>query len=366
MDPVYTLDEGRQKWAAYQASLAAAGYITNAEAFLPLPWKTNLGLAMDAAPGLTIGPASASAPLIFTTLVDPNVIDAVFAPTKAAQIIGEEKRGSWTDRNIIFEVVEHTGEVSSYGDRNNNGRAGINVTFPQRQSYLFQTIKEYGDLEVDVAGAARLNYVQKINASAADIMNRFLNKTYFFGVQGLQNYGLINDPSLGAAITPTTKTAGGTAWILNNKVNATCNEMYNDIQAVWTALVAQTMGLVEEDTPITLAFSPLISTALKTANSFGITLRKLLEDNFKNLTIETAVEYGARTAANPNGNAAGEMMQMIARRIGGNDTGFAAFNEKMREHPLVRDLSSSKQKVTGGTWGTVIAMPIAVASMVGL
>ena len=37
------------------------------------------------------------------------------------------------------------------------------------------------------------------------MLNKFSNLTYFFGVQGLQNYGLLNDPHLNASLTPATK-----------------------------------------------------------------------------------------------------------------------------------------------------------------
>jgi hypothetical protein len=38
----------------------------------------------------------------------------------------------------------------------------------------------------------------------------------------------------------------------------------------------------------------------------------------------------------------------------------------MRTHPIVKDLSSYKQKVTAGTWGAIIRFPLGIASMVGV
>src|SRR6185503_6176542 len=132
-----------------------------------------------------------------------------------------------------FPVVEHTGEVSSYGDYSMNGRAGVNTNWPQRQAYLFQTIKEYGERELERAGLARISWVSEIDKGAATVLNKFQNLTYFFGVQGLQNYGLLNDPNLSAALTPATKAAGGVKWVLSGVINATANEVYADIQAIF-------------------------------------------------------------------------------------------------------------------------------------
>lgn len=117
----------------------------------------------------------------------------------AAVIFGERKTGDWTTETSFFPTVEHTGEVSSYGDYNENGSSGANTNFPQRQSYRYQTIVEYGELELERAGLAKLNWVSEQNGAAALAMNKYQNLTYFFGVQGLQNYGLLNDADLTAA-----------------------------------------------------------------------------------------------------------------------------------------------------------------------
>ena len=69
---------------------------------------------------------------------------------------------------------------------------------------------------------------------------------------------------------------------------------------------------------------------------------------------------------NPQGSAGGEIVQLIAKNVEGQDSGYCAFNEKMRSHPMIRDLSSFRQKMTGGTWGTIIRMPMAISSMLGV
>lgn len=368
------LQEAIATWQSDRQALEALGVsVPDVRAYLPENWKTDLALAMDELPRIgmdaiptTLTDASSAVPAILTTTIDPNTFRILFAPNKAAEIIGEIKRGSWVDDIIMFPVVEATGEVSSYGDYNENGNAGVNAMWPQRQSYLFQVIKEYGERELERAGLARINWVTEIDNAAALTLNKFQNYTYFFGLLGLQNYGLLNDPNLTASLTPATKAAGGTAWIVGGRINATANEIYADIEAMFYQLTVQTAGLVDQDAQIVLVMSPGTAVALTATNSFNVNVNDLLKKNFPNIRVETAMQYGAITASNPQGLAAGNLVQMIVTELEGQKTMFAAYNEKMRQHPVIRAMSSFRQKVTGGTWGTVVRMPAAIASMVGL
>jgi len=267
----------------------------------------------------------------------------------------------------MFPTVEHTGEVSSYGDFAENGRTGVNTNWPQRQAYLFQTIKEFGDRELERAGLAKINWVSEIDVAAATVVNKFANLTYFFGVQGLQNYGLLNDPALTASLTPTPKAGGGVKWFTaGGSINATANEVFNDIQAMFYQLILQTSGLVEADSKMVLAMSPQSEVALTATNSFNVNVFDLLKKNFPNIRFETAVQYGVISTSNPQGQATGNLVQLIAEDIEGQDTGYCSFNEKMYAQPIVRQLSSYRQKVVAGTWGAVIRQPFAIANMLGV
>ena len=78
------------------------------------------------------------------------------------------------------------------------------------------------------------------------------------------------------------------------------------------------------------------------------------------------MQYGVLSTGNPQGVAAGNLVQLIAEEIEGQDTGYCSFNEKMRAHPIIRAMSSFKQKVSGGSWGAIIRMPVGFASMLGV
>lgn len=363
------LNEAVSRWRADRPHLEARGlsFMPGAEVvrYTPDAWKLNYQLAMDAIPALTTDP-NAGIPALLTTSIDPEVVRILFTPNKAAEIFGERRAGTWLDETRIFPVAEHTGEVSSYGDYSGSGEVQVNTDFPNRQAYLFQTIKEYGERELERMGLAKLNWVSEKDQAAALVMNKFLNYTYFFGVLGLQNYGLLNDPNLNAAITPASKAYGGTRWIVSGVVMATANEIYADIQSIFLRLVQQTNGLVSAQDKLVLSMSPQSEVALTTTNTFNVNVYDLLKKNFPKLEVKTAVQYGATSASNPQGIAAGEFMQLIAPDVEGQATGWCAFNEKMRAHPIIREMSSFRQKVTGGTWGCIIRIPAMLASMLGL
>jgi hypothetical protein len=360
--------EGRAKFALDRAMLEAKGVYLPREvqAYLPDEWKSGPSMAMDVQGTLSTDPSS-GIPSILTTVIDPEVIRAIFAPLQFAEILGERMAGDWLEETRIFPIVEETGEVSTYGDFNNNGIAGVNLNFPQFQSYLFQVFMRYGERELARAGLAKINYVGELGVTAADMLNRYQNLTYAFGVAGLQNYGIINNPYLSASLTPATKAWGGTTWFNGNTPAATANEVYADIQALVNKLVLQTNGAVDIKTPMKLVMSPQSEIAMTFANSFGVYVEDLLKKGFPNMKVFTAPQYGTNTSVNSQGaSTAGNFMQLIVEKIQGQKVAWAAYNEKMRAHKIIPEPSSWRQKMTSGTWGTILRMPVGVTSMLGV
>lgn len=362
-----TFAEAQAAYRSHRREFERLGVILpDAQAYIPEGWKEDFTLAMDAVPTLTTDPNS-GVPNIFTTMVDPQVFHVLFAPNMGAKILGEQRRGDWLMDTTMFPIAEATGETSAYGDFAESGQAGVNVNWPNRQSFLFQVIKQYGERELERQGLARINWVSEIDIAAALALNKFLNYTYFFGVQQLQNYGLLNDPNLGALLTPAPKTYGGSAWVnASGQIVATANEVYADIQSMFYQLVTQSAGLIQADSKMVLAMSPASAVALTATNSFNVNVYTLLKNNFPNIRFETAVQYGALSAANPQGVAAGNLVQLIAEEVEGQKTGFMAYNEKMRNHPIIRGLSSFRQKATSGSWGCVLRMTMTIVGMVGV
>lgn len=299
-------------------------------------------LAMDAQPGLTtVG--NSGIPAWMLNYVDPQLIEIILQPTKAAEVFGEMKKGDWTTETATFMTVEPTGEVSSYGDYNNNGVSGVNVNFPQRQSYHYQVFTRWGEREVARAGEAKIDYVARVNEASVNALNRFQNKTYLFGVKGLQNYGVLNDPSLPAS------TAAAKTW-----ANSTGEEVYESIRKLFQTLLKQTGGKIDMNTPLLLVCSPTASVDLTKTNQYNVNVIDQLKKNFPNLRVETIPEYSA---------ASGETVQLIVEELDGQRTLDCAFTEKMRAHNMVLEASSIKQKKSQGTWGAIIYRPFCIATM---
>lgn len=361
------LHQARNDFLADKPLLAEKGIILDGvEAYATPELKRDYTLAMDALPALQTV-ATGGIPAILTTTIDPTVIEVRFVPNKATELMPEQKKGDWLQDTIMFPVVEQLGEVSSYGDYANNGMVNVNMNFPQRQNYLYQVISEYGEREVQRAGLAGINLVAEKDKAAANVMARFENAIYFYGVAGLQNYGILNDPSLGASLTPATKAAGGTTWTTaGGSPNATANEVYNDVLALFQQLVTQTVGYVSQDDELVLAYPPTIASALGYINQFNLKVREALQAEFPRMRFVQAVQYGKQTATFPQGNAAGNVLQLWAPSVDGQEAGLLAFSEKMRAHNLVTDMTAYKKKWSGGAWGAVIRQPYAVASMVGV
>ncbi|MEX3614243.1 MAG: major capsid family protein [Burkholderia gladioli] len=319
--------------------------------YVPAEYKHDFDLAMDAA-GPLVTTSNSGIPSYLANFIDPEFTRILTTPMKAAQIMGETKKGDWTTLTATFPVVESTGQVSSYGDYNNNGSVNVNANFPQRQSYHYQTITQWGERELEMAGLAKINWANEQNMASALVLNKFQNRSYFFGIAGLQNYGLLNDPNLSAPITPLTKAAGGVTWD-----KATANEVYSDVVAIFKQVQSQSGGIIDKDASMKLCLSPGASLALTKTNEFNVNVYDLLKKNFPNVAFETAVEYAT---------SSGELVQLIVGNVEGQDTGYCAFTEKLRAHAIVRDTSSFMQKKSQGTWGAIIRVPFAIASMIGV
>ena len=280
---------------------------------------------------------------LFTTFVDSRVIEVALEPMKAAMIFGETKKGSWIDSSLQFPIAESTGETSSYDDFSENGVAGTNVNWEDRQPYHYQTIVEVGEREVERAGAAKLDWVARKQISAALMLNKFQNKSYFYGISGLKNYGLLNDPSLPASLP-------GADWDA-----LTADAVFASIQgALYGRLIGQTQGLVDRDARMKLILSPTNEVNLLKTNQYNVNVVDQLKKNFPNLDIETAPEMSTD---------AGELVYLVVEEYEGVRTVEPTFTEKMRVHPMVLGLSSWKQKRSQGTVGCIIYRPLMVASL---
>lgn len=333
----------KTSFANDRATLESAGIV--------FPPEARHYLDDAAQPGI-LTQINAGIPAFLANFIDPKFIEILVTPMKAAEITGEVGMGTWTTKTAQFPVMEYMGEVSSYGDYNNNGSNSANVNWIPRQQYIYQSICNWGDHELEMNALAKIDYANAIKNAKALNFAKFQNKSYFFGVSGLQNYGLLNDANLSPAITPTTKTAGGTTWPV-----ATANEVYQDIENLFYQLQYQLQGNIQLDSELILAMSPTSEVALTKTTQFNVNVMDMLKKNFPKMRVITAPEFAT---------AAGQLVQLIVPTLDGVETVVSAYGDKMRAFPVFRDLSSFRQKFAAGTWGCIMKRPIAIAQMLGV
>ncbi|MDS7935661.1 DUF2184 domain-containing protein [Acinetobacter sp. V91_7] len=282
---------------------------------------------------------------MFTTHLDPRVIDTIVKPMKMAEAFKEVKKGDWTSQEVRFMAVESTGETSTYGDHSNNGMSGANASFPLRETYHYQTIINVGEQEAAIAGTAGLDLASRKQIAASLALNKFQNKSYIFGVKGKKLYGTLNDPDLEPAIT-------SQKW----EEIEDADVLYGTIQKLFKQLVKQSGGIIDRETAMTMLLSSEAESYFTITNGFGVNVTDLLKKNFPNLTIVTVPEYET--------TAAGQMVQLYVDEHEGQPVVELGFTEKMRAHALIPQLSSYKQKRSQGTCGAVIYFPFLVATMI--
>jgi hypothetical protein len=325
--------------------------------FQPDAWAHNSRLAMDAAQPTMITQSNSAVLAILTTYIDPKIIDVLTEPMKAVAVAGDEvKKGDWLTDTIVFPMVESTGEVSSYGDFSNNGMSDANLNDISRQSYHYQTIVAWGERELERAGLNKVDWANQKRKAGVLNLNKFQNKSYFYGISGLKNYGLLNDPNLLPSITPPANAAGGIGWGTNS--TAVALDVVNGVRALFGQLMTQAGGLIDRDTKMTLAMAPVVDAEAMTLTvQYGLNVEDFLKKDFPNMKIVTAPEYAT---------SAGNLVQLFVDELDGQRTASVAFTEKLRGHPMIVELSSFKQKHSQGTWGAIIYRPFLVASMLGV
>jgi len=310
-------------------------------------------MAMDAAP---VTSANNAIPQYLLNLMNPEVIRVLLAPMKAEKIFGTVKKGSLHTKTTTFIQSEIGGAVDTYGDVSHGGSVDVNHNFPGFDSYAFETTMTVGDVEAAEWSEAKINLLSEKELAAADTIKRTHNKIWFFGVNGLRNYGLTNNPNLPATINPDpdpSVTGNPTMW----ETAKSALGVFNDVKKLRGALQRQSRGHIPDDAQLKLVISTNRAESLLKTNEFGITVIDRLKKAFPNLEVIDVPEYST---------PAGEMAQLIAVSVEGHKTGEIGYTELMRSHGIVRGLSATQEKKSAGNWGSIIYHPFAIATMIGI
>lgn len=280
---------------------------------------------------------------LFTQFIDPEVTRILFSPNSLTEALQEVQKGDWTTSTMTFPVVEHGGKPVSYGDWNDNGTSTSNVNYHNRQSYNYQEFVRVGEKEAAIYGEAKLNWAAELEMAVTESLNKLQHEIYAFGVSGLQNYGVLNDPNLLPAIPV------ATAWDFSAPL-----AIVADIQRAFKQMAKQANGLVKRTDDLILLMSPEQEALITSANDFGLNVADYLKKSFPNLTIYSVPEYST---------ASGQVVQLILRKYQGSDTIQLAYAEKMRVHAMLPKASGWVQKRSQTTYGAIIRRPMFIVTM---
>lgn len=295
-------------------------------------------MAMDK---LTTTPSGGLISLL-TTNIDPQVVDILFAPTPLTSCFREVQKGNLGNTLNVFALIEGVGKPTTYGDWNNNSQTGVNVEFVERQALNYQQIIRVGDQEQILYSQGGISMMTEKQKYCALSLNQRQHQIYINGVDGLKNYGLLNDPSLSPTIT-------GQKWD-GDPVKA-----YQDFQKLYDQLIDQTQGYVDETTKLVLLVTPSARAKFLSVNEYmANNTIGLITKTFPNLTIVAIPQFHTD---------AGDYMQLICPEYNGIETVELGYNVKMFVHQVVPALSGIQQKRTQGCYGAIIKRPEFIATM---
>jgi hypothetical protein len=297
---------------------------------------------------------NATVPAYMRTYANPRIIEVLTAERAYRKIAPEVKNGDFTTAFTQFRSIEFTGDTTPYGDYDGNGVSGVNTAFPVREQYRFQTTIKVGDLEQKMNAEAKIDLFAEKQKSAAINIDIAFNKYALYGVAGKAVYGLLNDPSLNAAITPIVVNSTQTKW-----EDKTANQEMNDLNKLVASLYTQAAGHIDDSTRTKLLVSPATLAAMNKLNDYGVSVKKMIADTYPNMTIVVVPELYNATLETST-------MVLLADEILGQPTVEFGYADKYYAHEIVRDLSSWKQKVSAGTYGAIVQLPFAIGSMTGI
>lgn len=297
---------------------------------------------------------NAMVPAYMTAYADPRIIEVLTAERAYRKIGPEVKNGDFTTSFTQFRAIEFTGETTPYGDYDGNGVAGINTAFPVREQYRFQTTIKVGDLEAKLNAEQKIDMFAEKQKSAAIAIDTDFNRFALYGVEGKAIYGLLNDPSLNNAVTPIA-VGGVTAW----DTTKTATNQMADLNKLISTLYGQAGGHIDNNTPTKLLASPQTIALMNKVNDYGVTMAKMIADTYPNMKVVSVPELYNSTLGTST-------LMVLADEVMGQPTVEFGYTDKYYAHEIVRDLSSWKQKISAGTYGAIVQLPFAIATMTGV
>lgn len=296
---------------------------------------------------------NAMVPAYMRAYVTPTIIEELTAIRAYKEISSEVKNGDFTTSFASFRCIEFTGDVQPYGDYDGNGQSNTNQNYPIREQYRFQTTIKCGDLEQEMNAKAKIDLLSEKQRAAAINIDIAFNKFALYGVAGKAVYGLLNDPSLNASLTPIS-VGGVTAWSGKD-----ANQQFDDIVKLMSSLYNGAGGHITKRTKTKMLVSTDVMALMDKTNTYGLSTYDMVRKNYPEMEIVCVPElYDSATSTST--------IMVLADEVLGQKTVEFGYTDKWYAHAMVRKLSSLEQKISAGTMGAVVYLPFAIATMTGV
>lgn len=298
---------------------------------------------------------SSGVPNVLTTVWTTKFFKQLFQSTPFREMTTPDQQGTFGTTNIKYPLIGASGISKPYGDHSGLGDSSINLNYLTRQTVTLERTLAYGDMQTAVMGMAKVDYVGWLREYVADLITLDQNNIGFNGYAGMQCFGLLNDPTLNATLP-----AGAGQWMDGGTFSTVVSDIITTVQSVQTLGA----GRVETDKEFIIGLPPCVMGALNFQNSFGMSVKQYILGIYPKARFIQVQNYTG--TGTPLGSVAPNYMQVIFKEIGSQETALGPFSTLYNSHGVIRELSSYAEKVSYVVAGTVLTMPVGVATMSGI
>lgn len=307
---------------------------------------------------------SSGVPAWMTTIWTQRYIEQLLTKTAFKEVSSPFKQGDFETNSVTLPTVEYTGETAPYGDYSLAGQSGYNAKFPERDVYRFQTLIQWGALEVATMALAKLNAVAVKHEAAAKRIAQDFDIFGFLGVAGTNIYGLLNNPDLASAIVVPASAANPASSKWKYK---TPNEIIDDVSLGVEDVISRSGGQVTQMSKMRLVAAPqdLQYLSTKATQAFLKPAIEFLKSAFPNMDITASTRYvvGSGQGTGANGNKAQIIIEPdTAMMPNVNDM----FTFQYMSFGVVKRESYFSEKAAAGTAGCFLAYPFAMSTLAGV
>lgn len=254
--------------------------------------------AMDAdVPQPLVGAASIATPVQFLQNWLPGLVRTITALRTIDELVGITIGGSWSDEEVVQQVLELTGSAVPYGDHTNVPLTSWNLTYERRGVVRFEQGFNVGRLEADrTSRIPNMDTAAEKRGAVSVSLEILRNRVGFYGyVDGdTRVFGYLNDPNLPAYVT-VANPGSGTGWSVKTFLQITA-----DIRMAVAALRTQSGSQIDPakvDTVLGIASAAV--DYLSVTSDFGISVADWLSKTYPKMRVVASPELdGANGGAN--------------------------------------------------------------------